>query len=155
MDLPSRMALYRHLRSVHPHDRPYKCHDCRAHYNNLKELSSHRSNVHRAKLVSCTQCDYKAMSKAKLRQQVRHHTQGLLCQKCGSSFLTLSELSWHEHLHDDRETFGCDQCGAEYFTSASLRLHIVGKHGEGFHCERCNLRFDTPSQRVCHRCTCQ
>ena len=155
MDLPSGMVLYQYLRVTHPHDRPYHCHDCAAHYNNMKKLSSHRSNVHCAKLVLCTQCDYKVTSKVKLRQHICCHMQGLLCEKCGKSFPTISELSQHEHFHDEREVFECEQCGVEYYTMASLRLHVVGKHGEGYCCEKCNLRFDTLSQCLCHRCTCQ
>ncbi len=45
-DLPSGMALYRHLRSKHPDERPYTCHDCMHTFNNLRELSSHCSNHH-------------------------------------------------------------------------------------------------------------
>ena len=43
VDLPSGMALYCHLHSTHPHEKPYQCHDCGARHNNLKEMSSHHS----------------------------------------------------------------------------------------------------------------
>ncbi len=67
MNLPSGMALYRHMRSVHPHDKPYSCKDCGSMYNNLKELSSHYSNIYYAAMVSCTKCDYASISKAWMR----------------------------------------------------------------------------------------
>ena len=38
-DSPSRMALYRHLRSQHPDHKLYQCHDCDHCFNNLRELS--------------------------------------------------------------------------------------------------------------------
>ncbi len=108
--LPSGMALYRHMRSVHPHDKPYSCKDCTSVYNNLKELSSHQSNIHCAALVSCSRCDYTSISKAWMQQHVRRHTTGFICQKCSKGFPTLTELSRHKHLHDAYETFMCDQC---------------------------------------------
>ncbi len=126
LNVSSGMALYHHLKAQHLNDHLYTCHDCSNSYNNLKELSLHQSNVHCSKFVNCTQCDYTATSKAKMCQHVQRHTQGLLCRKCGRSFLTLVELS-HEHLHNHRDT--CKHCGAEYLTSASLHIHVVGKYG--------------------------
>ncbi len=62
LEVESRMALYRHMHMNHPHDKPYSCQDCGANHNNLKELSSHHSNVHRSRTVSCSQCDYSCIS---------------------------------------------------------------------------------------------
>ena len=154
LNVSSGMALYHHLKAQHPNDYLYTCHDCSNSYNNLKELSSHWSNVHRSKFVNCTQYDYTATSKAKMHQHVWRHTQGLLCRKCGRSFPTLAELSHHEHLHDPRDTFDCKHCGAEYLTSASLHIHVVSKHGVGYVCSRCKKRFDTLSQRARHQPQC-
>ena len=58
-----------------------------------------------------------------MRQHVQRHTTGFVCQKCGKGFPTLTELARHEHLHDTRKTFKCDQCDSEYYTVASLRIH--------------------------------
>ena len=66
IDLLSGMALYYYLHSTHPHEKPYQCHNCGAKHNNLKELSSHHSNVHQPKTVLCMECDYTSTSKAKL-----------------------------------------------------------------------------------------
>ncbi len=68
--LPSGMALFRHLRSAHPTDRPYSCHDCDHSFNNLRKLSSHHSNVHCAQKVSCKHCEYTTMTHTKMRQHV-------------------------------------------------------------------------------------
>ena len=154
VDLPSGMALYHHLWSTHPHEKPYQCHDFGARHNNLKELSFHHSNVHWPKAVSCKECDYTSTSKAKLWQHVHHHTQGLMCVKCSKAFPTWSELKHHERLHGWRDTYECDDCQAEYFTLASLHIHKVGKHGCGYICAWCKLHFDTPSQRIWHKKMC-
>ena len=58
MSLPSGMALYRHMRLVHLHDKPYSCNNCGSMYNNLKELSSHHSNIYCVAMVSYVKCDY-------------------------------------------------------------------------------------------------
>ncbi len=148
------MALFRHLHQVHPHDRPYHCKDCASSYNNLKELSSHRLNVHHVATVSCSCCDYMGISKAKMWQHVRCHTTGFMCQKCGKGFPTLTELSYHEHLYDTREMYKCDQCDSEYFMQASLKVHKTGKHGSGYCCQKCGLCFDTPSQQIQYKKLC-
>ncbi len=154
VEVESGMALYRHMCMTHPHDKLYSCHSCGAKHNNLKELSSHHSNVHRSHTVSCSQYNYSCISKAKMHQHVHHHMTGYLCQKCGKGFPMLTELSHHKHLHDAREVFDCEECGAEYYTVASLCTHQVGKHGEGYCCQCCGLRFDTQSQRIHHRKNC-
>ena len=64
---------------------------------------------------------------------------GLLCQKCGKSFPALSELSQHECLYSARVTYSCNQCDVEYYTMVSLKLHQMGKHGEGYICQQCGL----------------
>ncbi len=57
-DLPSGIALYRHLRRHHPKQRPYQCHNCDHCFNNLHELSSHYLNHHCVKIVSCKHCQF-------------------------------------------------------------------------------------------------
>ncbi len=154
MGLPLGIALCRHMRLVHPHDKLYSCKDCGSMYNNLKELSSHHSNVHWAAIVSCAKCDYASISKAWMRQHVRRHTTGFICQKCGKGFLTLTELARHEHLYNTCKTFEYDQCDSEYYMVASLRIHQTGKHGEGYCCLCCGLYFDTLSQHIHHKWNC-
>ncbi len=142
------MALYHHLHSTHPYEKPYQCHNCGARHNNLKEMSSHHSNVHQPKTVLCKECDYTSTSKAKLQQYVHYHIQGLMCKKCGRAFPTWSELKCHEGLHSLRDTYECNDCQARYFILASLHIHKVGKHGHGYICSWCELCFDTPSQQI-------
>ncbi len=154
VEVESGMALYRHMCATHPYDKPYSCHDCGAKYNNLKELSLHHSNVYRSSTISCSQYDYSCISKAKMQQHVHWHTTGYLCQKCGKGFPILTELLCHKHLHDAREVFDCDDCGVEYYIVASLHIHQVGKHGEGYCCQCCGLRFDMLSQRICYKKNC-
>ena len=145
-DLTSGMALFHHLRSEHPEEKPYACDDCQHHFNNLKELSSHRSNIYRRCKVSCNQCAYRTTTKAKLHQHICIHTRGVPCPQCGWSFPMLTEMLWHKYLHSERQTFECSECNAVYHTLNSLRIHQIRKHGEGYTCEMCDRCFDTPVQ---------
>ncbi len=142
--LTSGMALFRHLRSEHPDEKPYVCDDCQHHFKNLKELSSHCSNIHRRCKVSCNQCAYRTTIKAKMHQYVSIHTGGVPCPQCGHSFPTLTEMLQHKHLHSDRQTFDCSECDTMYYTLNSLQIHQIRKHGEGYTCEMCDRQFDTP-----------
>ncbi len=65
-DLVLGMALYRHLHSEHPSEKPYSCNSCQNSLNNLKELSSHRSNIYQPCNVSCNECDYTTTTHAKM-----------------------------------------------------------------------------------------
>ncbi len=149
------MALFRHLYGQHPMDHPYICDDCMHSFNNLKELSSHHSRVHCPKKVSCTQYEYSTIMKAKMHQYVRQHTQGVPCAKCVHHFPILLDMLCHEHLHDQRDTFECSSCDVVYHMRDVLRVHITGKHGDGYKCSLCELCFDSPAQRICHECRCE
>ncbi len=151
-NLSSRMALFHHMRADHPGKKPYRCDDCQHQFNNLKELSSHRSNIHRRRKVSCNQWAYKTTTKAKMWQHMRVHTGGV---PCPHSFPTLSDMLCYDHLHDERQTFECSDCDAVYHTLNSLRIHQIGKYGEGYICEMCDRRFDMPVQHARHQKKCE
>ena len=155
IQLVSGIVLYRHLHRQHPMDKLYICDDCTHSFNNLKELSSHCSRVHHPKKVSCTQCDYSMTRKAKMHQHIRQHTQGVPYTKCGCHFPTLPDILHHEHLHDQRDTFECSSCDAVYHTRDALRVHITGKHGNGYKCSLCEQCFDLPVQRIRHEHRCE
>ena len=138
MDLSSGMALFLHMQNEHPDEKPYQCDDYQHYFNNLKELSSHSSNIHRRRKVSCNQCSYKTTTKAKMQQHVRVYTGGVPCPQYGHSFPTLSDMLYHEHLHDEQKTFECSQCDLVYYTLNSLCIYQIGKHREGYTCEMCD-----------------
>ncbi len=87
--LPSGMALFRHLRSVHLTGRPYCCDDCDHKFNNLKELSSHWSRTHRSKKVACTQCNYRTTMKAKMNTMTSVRLSTVLNVTLFTTLLTL------------------------------------------------------------------
>ncbi len=96
---------------MHPLSRCFSCTECGVKFNNLHEVSSHKSNVHRCHKVFCKECAFTSVSKARMRQHVRVHMQGLQCSKCHLWCPSLSALLVHERLHSgDREHFECTVC---------------------------------------------
>ncbi len=115
----------------------------------MRELLSHKANVHARQKVSCKHCDYHTVSKAKMHQHVRLHTTGMKCMHCGKRFPSLSAMLAHKKLHaKDRPVFDCMHCDNSYKTAGALQTHVTGKHGSGFLCANCDKRFDTPAQCV-------
>ena len=102
-DIFSGLALIRHMCLHHPDIRPYKCEMCDSAFNNLKEMSSHKSVVHRVVRISCKSCDYKSTTHARMRQHVRIHSKGLKCLHCPKTFPSVASLRKHTSKHTHRE----------------------------------------------------
>ncbi len=58
LQLPSGLALERHLKSLHPLLCCFLCECCEVRFHNPREVTSHRANVHNPRKVSCKQCSY-------------------------------------------------------------------------------------------------
>ncbi len=80
LEIFSGLALIHHMHNVHPDMKPYLCEMCESSFNNLKEVSSHKSVVRRKAEVGCKFCPYRSTTKACMRQHVRIHSKGLM--KC-------------------------------------------------------------------------
>ena len=63
-DIVSGLALIRHMWEKHHGVQPYKCESCDSAFNNLKEMSNHKSVVHRIAHILCKFCDYKSTTRA-------------------------------------------------------------------------------------------
>ena len=152
--LHSGLALEQHLCSLHPLSKCFTCEFCEASFNTACQTSSHVANVHCPHKVACKEYDYWMVSKAKMWLHVRIHTKGLGCSKCKKHFPSLPVLLAHEHLHKSQEELECDHCDKVYKTQTALHIHVVGKHGDGYCCSKCQKRFDTPVQKACHEHKC-
>ncbi len=67
LQLLSRLALERHLKSLHPLSHCFSCEHCRARFHNPREVTSHKANVHNPRKVLCKQCPYQTVLKAKMQ----------------------------------------------------------------------------------------
>ena len=150
----SSLALIWHLCFKHPDSRSYPCDICGSALNTTKALSCHRSLVHRDPLVSCHFCQYKATSHVRMHRHVCTHSKGEHCQLCKKSFPSVKALSRHTALHGARTQHVCDTCDSVFSMPHSLAMHTHGKHGEGYLCQKCGARFNSPAQHICHQKKC-
>ncbi len=82
-----------------------------------------------------------------MHHHVHTHTKGEHCILCKKAFPSVKVLERHSVLHKQRECFECEVCDTVFTTTSSLALHIHGKHGPSYVCDKCYTRFDTPAQR--------
>ncbi len=126
------------MRALHPLHKPYCCEQCGAIFNNRRELGSHQANLHRHKKVTCKHYPYSAVSKACMHLHVCVHTRGMKCSKCDKKFPSLSAKLAHKKLHcGARITYNCEHCDKSYATLTAHRIHVHGKHGDGYLCGDC------------------
>ncbi len=148
----SGLELIWHLRQFHKGVWPYKCESCESTFNNFKEMSSHKANVHRPCKVWCKHCEHIMTTRAKMWQHVWKHTKGFCCTTCKCSFQSERLLLVHKKLHQQQQCFDCDECDNFYFTETSLCLHKKGKHGPGY-VYVCSAVFATLNQCKWHKNT--
>ncbi len=48
----------------------------------------------------------------------------------------------------------CVTCAKEFSSQLASQIHFCGKHGEGYICDTCLKRFDSPIQQCCHMKKC-
>ena len=145
-EICSRLALNCHMRRYHLGIKPYLCEQCDSSFNNLKEVSSHKSVVHRQAAVKCCFCDYKYMTKARMHQHVRIHSKGLRYQFCPKSFPLVGSLRKHTEKHKTSETFECEKCDCVFRSQTSMATHNKGVHGPGYCCSKCGIHLNSPAQ---------
>ena len=141
------------MKSFHPASRTYHCSDCDSAFNNAADLAGHIWSIHSKKKVSCKHYPYKITSGARMTIHVRIHTSGIHCKRCGQSYPNSRSLHEHTKLHGARTTSVCTTCEKTFAMEHSLRIHVKGKHGDGYKCVY-GLSFSSPVQRVCHRWNC-
>ena len=150
----SGLALIWHLHSKHADSCSYPCDTCGSAFNTTKDLSCHRSLVHRNPLVSCHFCPYKTTLHARMYRHVCTHSKGKHCQLCKKSFPSAKALSRHTALHGARSQHACETCDSVFSTLHSLAMHTRGKHSEGYLCQKCGARFNSPAQCIHHQKKC-
>ncbi len=153
MGLALRTKLAAHLKLYHLDSKNYWCMDCDSAFNTANDLMCHCSNQHSVKKLKYKSCEYRAVTKVRMKLHIRKHTSGLQCDKCGKWYPNQQSLSLHLGLHKSRREFFCSVCKAVFSTGSSLQIHEKGKHGSGFLCW-CGRQFDSPAQCIQHSQKC-
>ena len=84
---------------------------------------------------------YLKSKKAKEKAEERIVGEMFSCQKCGSSFANVQNLSRHKRIKHENVRFKCDQCDYEATRREHLKTHSEGKHGGvKYLCDQCEYQ---------------
>ncbi|KAM9299384.1 uncharacterized protein PAF06_016447 [Gastrophryne carolinensis] len=78
----------------------------------------------------------------------------LKCSICSETFNYVSELMFHEQLHNGSSRFECQLCGRQFQSSSNLKDHYNAHTGERpYKCELCAKAFSQSSSLLAHKRT--
>ncbi|XP_018415077.1 PREDICTED: zinc finger protein 774-like [Nanorana parkeri] len=78
----------------------------------------------------------------------------LKCSICSEMFHFVSELMFHEQLHNGNSRFDCQLCGRQFQSSSNLKDHYNAHTGERpYKCELCAKAFTQSSSLLAHKRT--
>ncbi|XP_044743504.1 zinc finger protein 845-like [Chrysoperla carnea] len=111
-------------------------------------LTSHIKRVHGTRRFSCNYCTIKFYYKSNLNRHIReiHHKvlkPRHLCNICGKSIRSSSDLRIHLQTHTDVRPFTCIRCNKSYRSKSALSAHIHRDHlnQRNFVCNICSRTF--------------
>ncbi|XP_006811197.1 zinc finger protein 711-like [Saccoglossus kowalevskii] len=145
-------ALRDHV-TVNAASRNFICEVCGKDYKNQRSLLKHRE-VHRGKMFSCQECNYKAPIKSYIEVHVRRsHTQKPVykCDLC--NFQTLFKQNFDKHItvtHSSERRFMCDKCPRVYKDKSHLMQHMHCHDGKEHKCPQCNYVGTTALRLKAH-----
>lgn len=140
----------KHIRA-HERERDLKlpaCSVCGKVLANKYSLATHMRTHSRETNNKCNICDKTFVSKYTLTDHVRriHEEFGpgrdKVCEICGRSFFTKTELKYHFKSHTGERPFKCEVCGETYLSSSTLRYHMQKHSNVMFVCPKCKAKFE-------------
>ena len=141
--------LYRHMKDIHPEQRPYGCWSCKKNFQTDHDWINHMNAMHWVKAYKCIQCSYSASVESRILEHVcTHTTQKFECASCEMKLSTKVALCQHMLLHLSKEEFPCAICKKSYASKLVLGVHTRGKHGPGYVCPKCDTKFDAPIKKA-------
>ena len=144
------------------------CEECDKMFQGVDDLDKHSKKVHKrpTKQFNCSICQTKFDSKSKLlKHRSESHQDELqstgmvtgVQKKCPYCEKTLKSEYLNTHIfnvHKDKRSLhpeisvhcSCDECGEEFFSESSRKLHIKSRHSQAMQCKTCDKIY--PSQHA-------
>ena len=123
-----------HFTTKHP-GQSFKCDYCDGLFQTCNGLFKHERS-HQYMHYRCDLCGHRTQFpyQMKVHYKVHSHADLLQCDLCDSKFACKSSKVAHQNTHSTK--LYCDKCKpstSKVYTSKNLlRLHVCGKHGEGW-----------------------
>ncbi|XP_051528618.1 zinc finger and BTB domain-containing protein 40-like [Myxocyprinus asiaticus] len=134
--------------------REQRCSECSMAFPTLKSLHQHCIEAHgslpakqrKTEQVSCDMCDktFKHSSGLLYHKRTEHFEERpYACEECGAKFAATSSLKNHMRLHTGEKPFQCKHCDMSFSVAAALSYHTKRKHAEGkmYCCQYCSASF--------------
>ncbi|XP_016117362.1 zinc finger and BTB domain-containing protein 40-like [Sinocyclocheilus grahami] len=131
-----------------------RCSECSMAFPTLKSLHQHCMEVHggppakkkKTEQVPCDMCDktFKHSSGLLYHKRTEHFEERpYACEECGAKFAATSSLKNHMRLHTGEKPFHCKHCDMSFSVAAALSYHTKKKHAEGkmYCCQYCSASF--------------
>ncbi|KTG32654.1 hypothetical protein cypCar_00018322 [Cyprinus carpio] len=131
-----------------------RCSECSQAFPTLKSLHQHCMEVHggppakkkKTELVPCDMCNktFKHSSGLLYHKRTEHFEERpYACEECGAKFAATSSLKNHMRLHTGEKPFHCKHCDMSFSVAAALSYHTKKKHAEGkmYCCQYCSASF--------------
>jgi len=144
-------ALSQHLKS---HEKRFKCDHCDKRFAREKAFLAHKSNYHneavkvdagKKPLLTCSFCSIKFEAPVQLEKHLRSHTKSkpFQCSSCSKSFVSKSNLSAHQRIHDGTALrYSCDQCDKKFSHPSEVKQHMVVHTGiRAYTCAQCGNKY--------------
>ncbi|XP_055710236.1 zinc finger protein 77-like [Phlebotomus papatasi] len=160
-----KLRLEMHMREKHLGLKPCQCKICGKGFGRISSLRGHMGTQHGEKRkYPCP--DPKCKKQYDTEENLNCHvkkwhdpenprlpapTIERVCEVCGKSFKTSTDLVRHSYSHGVRKPYGCKLCPTRFPTPNKLRLHMMRHEGiKNFECTVCGLRKVTAKELKIH-----